>query len=607
MKTYFRLLTFASPLIGYMVPFFILSLLSIFFGMFTITLVIPLLDIIFDKVPQQVILSEPAFRVDVYYVKELFTYYFTNIVAKGKTEALQMVCTVVVISNLLSNLFKYLSQIILIKLKGAVILRLRNEMFQKLTVIHLGYFFDHKKGDILSRFTNDVSNVESCIVNSIQNILRDPITIVAYFIFLFVSSPTLTFYSLIIFPISGLIISQISKRLRSDSGEISKSHGRIVSILDETISGMRIILAFNARKFVQEKFRAENKFGTSKYKRFLYTYELSSPLSEFLGILVVASILWIGGQMVLSNSGELKASEFITYLITFSQILSPAKSFSSAISNIQKGLVSGERIFEVLDTKSEIQDKADALVINDFSKQIEFENVEFYYGEKCVFNKLNLVIPKGKTLALVGGSGGGKSTLADLIPRFYDTLRGEVKIDGVNIKNFTQESIRSLMGIVTQKAILFNDTIFNNIAFGKPGATEEEVIAAAKIANAHEFIMQTSEGYQTNIGEQGSKLSGGQQQRISIARAILKNPPILILDEATSALDSESEKLVQDALNNLMKNRTSVVIAHRLSTIQSADLIVVLHKGEIVERGTHQELVNLNGSYNKLISLQGVK
>lgn len=607
MKTFFRILRFANPFANFAVPYFIYSILSIVFGMFTFTLLIPLLDIIFNKVTLQDNIQYPNFRLELSYLKDLFSFYFQKILVQyGRQGSLLFVCVIIISTNLLSNFFKYFSQIILIKVKAVVVFRIRNTLFEKLTQLHLSYFSNERKGDLMSKLTNDVGQVEICVVSTLQNFLRDPITIIAYFILLFSISWQMTLYSLIIFPISGIIISSISRKLKHNSGEAQRSLGRLLSIIDETLTGFRIIFAFNAKKIVANKFEEENRFFSKYYRKIMYTNDLASPLSEVMGIIVVSSILWIGGNIVLEGKSDLTASAFIAYLSVFSQILSPAKSISSALSNLQKGLVSGERLFELLDTKSKIEDKQDAKVLSDFKTSIQFKNISFSYGNDMVLKNIDLTVEKGKTIALVGKSGGGKSTLADLLPRFYDVTEGELLIDGYNVKDLTQESLRSHMGIVTQEAILFNDTIFNNIAFSKPNATQEEVVAAAKIANAHDFIVQSENGYETNIGERGSKLSGGQRQRISIARAVLKNPPIMILDEATSALDSESERLVQDALNNLMKNRTSIVIAHRLSTIQNADEIIVLHDGTIVERGTHQELMELNGTYKKLTVIQGV-
>jgi len=465
----------------------------------------------------------------------------------------------------------------------------------------LGYFSNQRKGDIMSRITNDVQQVEVSVAFSLKVAFREPTTVIIYFIVLFSISTELTLFSLIIIPILGGMISEIARRLRKKAVKSQESLARIVGILDETLSGMRIIKAFTAREYILDKFEQE----ATRYRRINVSMarknDLASPLSQFLGVSLICGLLLYGGYMVLNNNSALEASTFIMYLIIFSQILPSAKEISKAINNIQRGLVAGDRVFKIVDTLPEIKDEPDAKELPGFKDHITFKDVSFAYEKEVVLNNINLKIKKGKTIALVGPSGGGKSTIADLIPRFYDPTHGEVQIDGHSLKEYKIESIRNLMGIVTQESILFNDTINNNISFGSPHASQDEVMRAAKIANAHEFIIQTEDGYQTYIGERGSKLSGGQRQRLTIARAVLKNPPILILDEATSALDSESEKLVQKAIANLMENRTAIVIAHRLSTIQHADEILVVQNGNIIEKGTHDSLIANQGLYKKLM------
>jgi subfamily B ATP-binding cassette protein MsbA len=437
-------------------------------------------------------------------------------------------------------------------------------------------------------------------------VFREPATILLYFGVLFFMSFKLTLFTMLIIPISGAIIGGITKRLKKSAVQSQESLGRIVNILDETLGGMRVIKAFNAERFVRGKFDQETDHYSDVNVSMARKNELAAPISQFLGVSVVAGILVYGGSLVLSGESDLSASDFITYIIIFTQVLNPAKEISRAVSSIQRGIASAERIFEVIDTPSLIKSPDHPKPLTEFNQRIEFKQVGFAYGDTPVLREINFVLEKGKTIALVGPSGGGKSTLADLVPRFYDPTSGQILLDGVDLKLFATTDLRSLMGIVTQESILFNDTVFNNIAFGLEGITEAQVIDAAKIANAHQFISQLEEGYQTNIGERGSKLSGGQRQRLSIARAVLKNPPILILDEATSALDSESELLVQEALTKLMSHRTTLVIAHRLSTIQHADEILVIEKGQIVQRGTHAELIKVDGLYQKLSTIQSV-
>jgi subfamily B ATP-binding cassette protein MsbA len=593
MKTYLRIISYARPIGKYSVEYGIFALLAIFFGLVNYSFLMPTLDILFEQnVTNNNIQVGGSYRA----IMENFTK--TQIAEHGKTGALVVICLILIGSNFITNFFKYLSIKIINRVRANVVKRLRADIFQKITKLHIGFFTNEKKGDLISRVTNDVQEVENSVVNTLTVVFRDPITIIIYFIVLFVISWKLTLITLVILPTSGILISSISKRLKKQSTEGQQSLGNILSLMDETISGLRVMFAFNASKYVSAKFDKENDRYAKLLRGMTNKRDLSSPLSEFMGVSVVAVILWMGGNMVFH--GEMKASEFFFYIISFYQILVPAKAISSSFSSIQRGLASGERIFSVIDTKTLIEDPKDPITVADFKNEISFSNVGFSYGTDEVLKNVNLVIPKGKMIALVGPSGGGKSTLADLIARFHDVTKGEIKIDGINIKNYSLESLRGLMGIVTQESILFNDTIFNNIAFGKPDASMEEVMHAAKIANAHDFILQTENGYDTNIGDRGTKLSGGQRQRISIARAVLKNPPILILDEATSALDSESERLVQEALTNLMKNRTSIVIAHRLSTIQHADEIIVLRKGEIIERGSHHSLLENDGLYKKL-------
>lgn len=605
MKSFLRVLSYAQNIVPKLTQFFIYSVLGVIFGVFNILLVIPMLSILFDTTKELVVPEIPEFSFSSGYVKDAFYHYFLQIVNDhGKLNALLFVCALIVACVFLANIFRYMERVMATKIRVDLVKNIRMDFFRKVSLLHIGYFNNERKGDLISRFTNDVQEVEAAVMGSLKAVLKEPITIIGYFIGLFILSPQLTLFTLIVLPVTGGALAEIIKRLKREAQESQESLGRIVNILDETFSGMRVIKAFNARNFILRKMEDESMNYRKFNKSLSYKNEMASPVSEILGVTIIAGVIFFGGNMVLSEDSSLTPEVFLTFLALFSMILQPAKSFSNGITSLQKGSASAKRIFQIIDTQSAIQNKPDAIVLKGFENNIEFRNVSFAYETELVLKNINLTILKGKTIALVGTSGGGKSTLADLIPRFYDPTEGEVCIDGKSIGNYEIESLRKQMGVVTQESILFNDTIFNNIAFGMPNVSEAAVIHAAKIANAHDFIIQTERGYQTFIGERGSKLSGGQRQRLSIARAVLKNPPILILDEATSALDSESEKLVQEALFNLMKNRTSIVIAHRLSTIQHADEILVIKNGEIVERGTHDQLSRNDGLYQKLSSIQ---
>ncbi len=608
MNTYFRILSFARPF-GRFIPVYILvTVLQVVFSLVNFAVLIPLLDILFDEVTPEKIEAYrqlPDFTISVDYFKGLFYYYFTDIIeTTGKGDALKFVCGVIVVSVFMANLFRYLSGVMLAKIRAQVIKNLRSLVYERILSFPISYFTARRKGDIVSRVTNDVLEIEHSVVSTLKVLFKEPALIIGYFAVLFTMSVELTLYTLLLLPISGGLIAGIAKRLKKRAHQSQQAMGNINNILDESISGIRIIKAFTATRFVFEKFSKQVQVYARKNVSIARRFELAGPISEFLGVAVVAGILLVGGNLILEGQSTLEPSEFLAFLIIFSQILPPAKSISASFSNIQRGLAAGERVFSVIDTTPALVDAPDAKELEGFHKSIELKNVTFAYEKETVLRNINLKIPIGKTIALVGPSGSGKSTLSDLIPRFYDPTSGQACIDGQPLTAYTMESIRKQMGIVTQESILFNDTVFNNIAFGVENADEEAVIAAAKIANAHDFIVEMPNGYQTEIGDRGAKLSGGQRQRLSIARAIFKNPPILILDVATSALDSESEKLVQEALANLMKNRTSIVIAHRLSTIQNADLIVVLQSGEIVEQGTHEALLSQRGIYSKLIEMQ---
>ncbi len=526
--------------------------------------------------------------------------------AYGKMGALIAICIFIIATTLLKNVFIYLSNRISVPVRTAVVTELRGDMYDKLLRLPIGYFTEKKKGDIISRMTNDIGEIETSVVGTLDGMIKDPLTILGYLAYLVYLSPQLSLFLLILLPVTGLIIGRVSRKLKRQSQDAAIKLGEGLSILDETLGGLRVIKAFLAERVLSSRFHAVNSELFKVRKKMGARRDLASPLTELLGVIVLCTILYFGGRLVLTGSG-LRGEDLVIYISAFALIINPAKNISTAFFNIQRGAAALVRVEDVLKTQVTIEDKPDAKALDSFRDKIEFRDITFYYDDKLILDNVNLTIPKGKTVALVGSSGAGKSTLADLVPRFHDVTSGELLIDGVNIKNYTLHSLRSQMSIVTQEPILFNDTIANNIKLGKENATEEEIIAAAKVANAHNFISQKENGYDSNIGDRGNKLSGGEKQRLTIARAVVKNPPILILDEATSSLDTESERLVQDAINNMMQNRTSIVIAHRLSTIRHADEIIVLQKGKIVERGTHDQLITQNGFYKKLVDMQEVK
>ncbi len=606
MKIYLRILSYAPGLVSRLVKFLVYAVLGVAFSAAYLALTIPMLKILFDSKVSAVVPPLPAsFEFSKAYLQKTFDHYFIQVIQDyGPHTTLLFICLGIVVLIIIGNTFRYLERITASRIKVDVVKNMRMDIFSSVTKLHIGYFNDQRKGDLMSRFTSDMGEVEASVMNSLKSVMKEPITILVYLGVLFSISVKLTLFTLILLPITGGVVAEIIKRLKRRARQSQESMGRIVNILDETFSGMRVIMAFNARNFILKKMDDETSFHRKVNFSISRKNELSSPLSEVLGVIIVAVILYYGGNLVLGGSGELEPEAFMGYLVFYASLIQPAKNFSNGITSLQKGTIAAERIFNVVDIQPVIHSRPGASVLKTFESNITFKNVTFAYETENVLKNINLTIEKGKTLALVGPSGGGKSTLADLVPRFYDPTEGEVLIDGISLKDYDLESVRQHIGVVTQESILFNDTIFNNIAFGMPHVSEADVIQAAKIANAHDFISQTEEGYQTIIGERGSKLSGGQRQRLSIARAVLKNPPILILDEATSALDSESEKLVQEALFNLMKNRTSIVIAHRLSTIQHAHEIVVIQNGEVAERGTHDQLNSQNGLYRKLVSIQ---
>ncbi len=579
--------------------------LSVIFSLFSLTMVAPFLNVLFS---QETKYHQMPWNLSVKSLFNNFNYFLSKfIVDHGKMEAIELIAGLVVLLFFLKNLFRYLAMYFISPIRNGVIRDLRNKMYEKILYLPLTYFSEERKGDLMSRMTSDVQEIEWSIMMSLEVIFREPFTIFIFLATMLMMSPQLSLVVFILLPVAGLIIGQIGKSLRKTSHKSQAKMGLLLSNIEETLSGLCIIKAFTSEIFFKEKFQKLNEEYRKLMVRLYRKRDLSSPLSEFLGAVVMVTVMYFGGKLVLGESASLEPSLFIAFVVIFSQLIPPAKSFTEAYSNVQKGLASAERINKILDAEITIRDVEHPIHISDFNHSIEYRNVSFAYlreGTGWVLRDINLKIEKGKTIALVGQSGSGKTTLADLLPRFYDLEHGEIMIDGENIKDYRLHDLRKLMGIVTQESILFNDTVFNNIAFGVENAKEEDVIAAAKIANAHDFITEMSQGYQTNIGDRGGKMSGGQRQRISIARAVLKNPPILILDEATSSLDTESERLVQDALINLMKNRTVLVIAHRLSTIQHADEIIVMQKGEIVERGSHAFLIEGSTVYKRLYDLQ---
>ena len=613
MKTYWRILQFARPFRGFVPAYVALTVLGVVFGLMNFTLIIPLLNVLFGTTQKEAAAAAmvghaPAFRLTLEWARDWFNYQVGRQIAEsGRVAALGLVCGAVVVSVFLANVFKYLALRLIVGVRADVIRRLRTALYQRLLTLQLGYFSQERKGDLMSRLTNDVQEVENSVVSTLTAIIREPLTLMGFFILLLTMSVRLTLLTLVILPVSGFIISTLAKRLKKRAQEGQHVLGTMLTVLDETLSGIRVIKGFNAEGWMMGKFHQENNRYARLVRSMGNARDAASPLSEFLGVAAVAGILFLGGRLVLAGDSDLSPSEFITYIVLFSQILVPAKALSAAFSNIQRGLVAGGRILAVVDTAPNVADLPGAAVASPFQAALTFENVSFRYPglDHDVLHSISLTVARGQTVALVGASGGGKSTLLDLVPRFYDPTGGRVLLDGADLRTLTLESVRAQMGIVTQESILFNDTIYANIAFNSPHATPETVEAAARVANAHEFIERQPQGYQTTIGDRGARLSGGQRQRLAIARAILRNPPILILDEATSALDTESERLVQDALTHLMRGRTTLVIAHRLSTIRHADEIVVLVGGRIVERGTHEALLrNPAGAYYRLSQLQ---
>lgn len=602
MKSFWRLLRYIKNYKGYVALNILSNILMALFTAFSIPAVIPFLQILFNQEPS--VSEKPEVRsIDdlVAYFKYLFSH---SMETNGKESTLIYMCVVIIVLYLLINLFRYTSLYVMAPVRNGIVKDLRSQLFSKILVMPLSYFSEERKGDLMSRITADVQEIESSILNVLQALFREPIIIIFCLSIMIYISPGLTLFVLGLIIFTAVFIGRIGKTLKRKSSKAQKKLGDLITIIEESLSGMRIIQGFTAEDYQNRRFEDENEQYRGLLTKVIRRRDLSSPLSEFLGILIVSVLLWYASRRVFQN--ELEPSTLFGYLLAFFYILNPAKAFSKAFFNVQKGIAAVERIEEILDAEVKIKELEHPQILQTFQDKIEYRGVYFNYENdgRIVLEDINIEIPKGKVIALVGPSGAGKTTIADLLPRFYDVVRGGLFIDGINIKEYSIKSLRSLLGIVSQEAVLFNDTVYNNIRFGLENVSEADILKAAKIANAHEFIVGMEQGYQTNIGDRGSKLSGGQRQRLTIARAILKNPDILILDEATSALDSESEKLVQQALNKLMENRTAIVIAHRLSTIQHADEIIVLEEGKIVERGNHEALLRQNGAYSKLVALQ---
>jgi subfamily B ATP-binding cassette protein MsbA len=617
MKNFFGVLKYVRGYWRYGSLNIIFNILQVFFNLFSLITVIPLIKLLFSSDPEvfqkTVAAGEPVVGVSMNKAIDWVNYKISLSVMsspdidEGRMRVLIFICIGLVTAIFFKSLFRYLAMYFLAVIRNGVVRDFRNKMFSKAVRLPLSWYSNERKGDLMSRMSADVQEVEWSIMSSLEMIFREPVTIVLYLVTLIMLSPQLTLFVLLMVPIVGVVLGLIAKSLKRTSGKAKEQLGTLLSMMEEMLGGLRIIKGFNAEKKISARFGTENDAYTRTMIRNYRRVDLASPLSEFMIMVIMAVVMYYGGHLVLTPDSGMTGDKFIGYLIVFSQLIAPVRQATQAFYNVKKGLASVERINVILNAEETISDHSAPQDLSGFKDKIEYKNVSFAYtrgGEGYALKEVNLEIPKGKVIALVGQSGSGKTTLADLLPRLYEPSSGAILLDGIDTRNVRMADLRNLMGIVSQESILFNDTVHNNIAFGMENATRESVIEAAKVANAHDFIMEMPDGYDTNIGDRGGKMSGGQRQRMSIARAVLKNPPILILDEATSALDTGSERLVQEALNNLMLNRTSVIIAHRLSTIQHADQIIVLEKGEIIERGTHTELLNKNGTYRKLYDLQ---
>ena len=608
-KTYIRLLGFAKPISRYAVPYFFFAALHAVFNTFNYAMIIPILNAMFSEgYAFQPLYEMPALSFKGEALQQWLNYFYTIFFGTEWriTNVLILLAIILIVMNLLSNLFRYLGGYTVENMRVTTVQRMRNTMFDCVIGKDVGYFSGQRKGDIISRITSDVMVVQYCITNTLQVAFREPFLIIGYLVLMLNISWQLALFSVLFLPLVGLIIGNIVKKLRHPASKSQQRMGELVSVLDESLGGIKIVKTYTATDYIKDKFHALNQNLADTLLWMARRQQLASPMSEFLGITAVAIILVFGGSLVMN--GSLSGAGFIAFIAAFSQITRPVRAFIDQFANINQGVAAGERIFAVLDAKNEINDAPEAKAFDGFKDKVEFRDVHFSYDEsREIIHGVSFEVRKGETVALVGPSGGGKSTLSELMERFYDANSGDILFDGVSIRDYKQDSLRSVMSLVSQETVLFNDSIKSNIALGRPDATDEEIVEACKVANAHNFIMESPEGYDTNIGDRGAKLSGGQRQRLSIARAVLKNPEFLILDEATSALDTESEKLVQEALTTLLKGRTSVVIAHRLSTIMNADRIFVIDEGRVVEEGKHEELLAKGGVYAKLVELQNVK
>ncbi len=606
MKKYRRILRYVGQYKGKTFLYFFFTLLATLFSVISIGMLAPFVEVIFRSneagVHQQAVVQSNDIGS---YIKNIVQ---QTVFLYGKVSALGIICLFIITATLFKNVFSYIASYISTPIRSAITTQLRTDMYTKILSLPIGYFSEQRKGDLMSRMTNDIAEIEGSVVGTLEGFIRDPITIIVYLISLVYISPSLSLFLLILLPTTSFVIGRVSRSLKKHSHQLSVQQGQSLSIIEETLGGMRIIKAFVAENIMHKKFLHINSSLFRLRNKMSLRQNLASPLTELMGVIVLCTILYFGGRLALNQTGNtLSPSALIAYIAMFALIINPAKSLSSSFFNIKRGGAAVERIEHLLQVADTVIEKTNSKSMLTFEDSIEFKNVYFSYGDRVVLKNINITVKKGKTVALVGSSGAGKSTLADLVPRFHDASQGEILIDGVNIKEYSTASLRQHMSIVTQEPILFNDSIANNIALGMTNASPQDIEEAAKVANAHTFIMQKENGYQSNVGDRGTKLSGGERQRLTIARAVLKNPPILILDEATSSLDTESERLVQDAINKMMQSRTSIVIAHRLSTVRHADEIVVLKEGEIVERGTHDELITQNGFYKKLVDMQEVK